>query len=120
MYIVPNGVPLNLTISTISSTSITVTWRDIDCLGRNGDIIAYDLIVVYYREVDRALIMQNISSLQTTYTIDRLLPLTEYRFQVAGVNINGYGIYTDFIGPIKTDEDGMSKFNDLFVWCYIA
>ena len=106
MYIVPDAAPPRLTSSIISSTSITLSWSRIVCLRRNGKIISYDIHVVTNGTVDGALITWNINTAKTSFTVDRLLPFTEYRFQVAGVNVNGIGPYSDFIGPIITDEEG--------------
>ena len=50
------------------------------------------------------------SSDTTSYIVIRLMPFTEYRFQIAGVNSDDPGLYTAFIGPIRTNEDGMQKF----------
>ena len=40
------------------------------------------------------------SSNTTSYTVDGLMPFFEDWFHIAGVNINGTGPYTAFIGPI--------------------
>ena len=57
------------------------------------------------------------SSYTTSYIVIGLLPLTEYRFQIAGVNSKGPGPYSAFIGPIRTNEDGRLKFNLAMILC---
>ena len=57
------------------------------------------------------------SSDTTSYIVIGLLPFTEYRFQIAGVNSEGPGPYTAFIGPIRTNEDGRLKFNLAMILC---
>ena len=57
------------------------------------------------------------SSDTTSYIVIGLLPFTEYRFQIAGVNSHGPGPYIAFIGPIRTDEDGRLKFNLAMTLC---
>ena len=85
--------------------SITLTWRNINCTQHNGVITHFG--VQYHWKLDGVLVMMNIENSNTTnYTVDGLLPFTEYRFRIAGVNSEGPGPYTAFIGPIRTNEDG--------------
>ena len=105
MYIAPSDSPSNLTYKTITSMSITLTWRNINCTQHNGVITHFG--VQYHWKLDGVLVMMNIENSNTTnYTVDGLLPFTEYRFRIAGVNSEGPGPYTAFIGPIRTNEDG--------------
>ena len=73
---------------------------------------------VQYGQVNGALTTMRIgSSVTTSYIVIGLLPFTEYRFQIAGVNSHGPGPYTAFIGPIRTNEDGGVKFNLAMILC---
>ena len=109
IYIAPSAAPRDLTFNTVTSTSIALNWRNIDCIQRNGIITSF---YVQYGQVDGALTTMRIGSSDiTSYIVIGLLPFTEYRFQIAGVNSHGPGPYTAFIGPIRTNEDGMLKFN---------
>ena len=99
----------------MNSKNITLTWRNIKCIQRNGIITSFD---VQYVQVDGALATMRIGSLDTTsYIVIGLLPFTEYRFQIAGINSEDPGPYTAFIGPIKTKEDGRLKFNFAMTLC---
>ena len=66
---------------------------------------------VQYGQVDGSLTVLRIRSSITSYTVIGLMPFTEYSFRVAGVNREGPGPYSAFIGPIRTNEDGRLKFN---------
>ena len=89
---------------------------------------------VQYGQVDGALTTTRIGNSDiTSYIVIGLLPFTEYRFQIAGVNSDGPGVdsdgpgvdsdgpgpYTAFIGPIRTNVDGGLKFNLAMMLCII-
>ena len=115
IYIAPSAAPRDLTSHTVNSKNITLAWRNINCIQRNGMITSFD---VQYGQVDDAMTMMWIGSSDTTsYIVIGLLPFTEYRFQIAGVNSEGPGPYTAFIGPIRTNEDGRLKFNLAMLLC---
>ena len=82
--------------STVTSTSITVVWEDINC---NGRITSYD--VMYGVLGEDMMMMSNIS--ERSFTADELTPFTEYTFQVRGVNIEGPGPYSDLINITTGD-----------------
>ena len=102
MYVVPDGSPNEFNSGAITSMGITLTWQNIDCSLRNGEIIHFNL---QYGEEGGALTTRSIGSADTSYTVDGLLPFTLYRFLLAGVNINGSGPPAS-LGPIRTEEDG--------------
>ena len=68
--------------------------------------------IKYYGQVDGGLATIIIGSSDTTsYIVDGLMPFSEYWFHIAGVNINGTGPYSAFIGHIRTNEYGGFNFN---------
>ena len=82
--------------------NITLTWRNINCIQRNGMMTSFD---IQYGQVDGALATMRIgSSDMTSCIIIALMPLTVYWFQIAWGNINDTGPYTAFIGPLWTNE----------------
>ena len=85
--------------STVTPSSITVVWEDINCIDRNGRITSYD---VMFGVSGKAMIM-NISG--RSFTADELRPFTNYTFQVRGVNNEGSGPYSD-TKIITTSETG--------------
>ena len=105
LYTAPSAAPRELTFHTVTSTSISLTWKNIDCIQLNGVLTGFD--IKYYGQVDGELATIIVGSSNTTnYTVDGLMPFSVYWFHIAGVNINGTGTYSAFIGPIRTNEYG--------------
>ena len=112
LYIAPSAAPRDLTSHTVASTSILLTWKNIDCIQHNGVLTGFD--VKYYRQVDGELATTIVgSSYTTSYTVGGLFPYSEYWFRIAAVNSDGPGPYTAFIGPIRTNEYGGLDFISL-------
>ena len=91
--------------STVTSTSITVVWEDINCIDRNGRITSYDVMHGVLGEA--MMMMSNISG--RSFTADDLKPFTNYTFQVRGVNSESPGPYSDLI-IITTSETGRTLY----------
>ncbi len=87
------------------STSITLTWTEIDVSERNGVITSY---IIQYGEGTNRNILINTQSNDTTHLITGLKPFTQYTFTVAGVNSVGTGLLSNTSSDIRTFED--SKF----------
>ena len=86
----PSAAPTNVRMTGITSSSITVRWRKIPCIERNGDITGY--IVRYGSET------QSVSGGSVTETtISNLTPSTTYNIQVAAVNDADTGDYSNTI-----------------------
>ena len=85
--------------STVTSTSITVVWEEINCIDRNGRITSYD--VIYGVLGEAMMMMSNISG--RFFTADELTPFTNYTVKVRGVNIEGPGPYSDLINITTGD-----------------
>ena len=79
--------------TTFSASSISVSWMPINCHGRNGLILDY---VVKFRPVGESLITTGTVE-DKTFTVSGLSPGTNHSFQVAGVNENGTGPFSDLI-----------------------
>ncbi len=87
------------------STSITLTWTEIDVSERNGVITSY---IIQYGVGTNRNITINTQSNATTHLITGLKPFTQYTFTVAGVNSVGTGLFSNTSSDIRTSED--SKF----------
>ena len=87
------------------STSITLTWTEIDVSERNGVITSY---IIQYGEGTNRNITINTQSNANTHLITGLKPFTQYTFTVAGVNSVGTGLFSNTSSDIRTSED--SKF----------
>lgn len=69
--------------------SITVTWEQVQCVDRNGNITEY---MLYYHSKESG---ENITHMtnMTGFIIMRLQPLTNYVIGVAAVNNAGIGAF---------------------------
>ena len=85
----------------MTSRNIIVTWREIDCIERNGIITGYTVV---FQEQGGADVPGN--SVDRTFSAGGLTPGRKYTFQVAAVNDAGTGPFTGSIA-IFTTEDGL-------------
>ena len=94
--------------STTTSTSITVTWDEIDCIDRNGVIDGY---TVEYQPVGGDATTEVVMGI-STFTASDLRPFTNYMFRVRGGNSDVMmGPYSNRI-TIHTSEDGEFHHNN--------
>ena len=98
----PSGSPGVPTASMIMSTSITLTWTEIDVSERNGVITSY---IIQYGEGTNRNITINTQSNATTHLITGLKPFTQYTFTVAGVNSVNTGPLSNESELSRTLED---------------
>ena len=91
----PSGPPTSVS-ATSTSTTITVQWRAVDCIHRNGDITGYS---VQYGVVGSGSTqtMSVSGGSVTEATISSLMSSTTYSIQVASVNRAGTGVYSDLL-----------------------
>ena len=75
-------------------TEVSLTWRRVSCFKQNGPITGY--VVRYYATCGSYRGVQRNKSVVTNSTIiENLSPYTEYAFQVAAVNVNGSGPFSE-------------------------
>ena len=79
----------------MSSTAITVQWEAVPCIEQNGDITGYTVRVLVSGEMERVedVVGDNVNEV----IISDLTPSTTYSIQVAAVNSEGTGPYSDLI-----------------------
>ena len=95
LTVAPTGAPRSLGRSAReTSNSITITWNVVECTEQNGPITDY--IVQYVTSCDD-LQTENTGSV-SIYHISNLTANTEYIIQVAAVNQNGTGPFSQ---PIR-------------------
>ena len=89
-----SGAPQSLEAMFVQPTAVFLRWREVPCFQQNDPITGY--VVRYYATcgADRNL-QQNKSVVTTGGIIDGLTPNTEYAFQVAAVNVNGTGSFSE-------------------------
>ena len=90
MYAAPSGQPQNVIGTTINSTSIHIQWREVNCIERNGEILAYNVTyrAVHYPQPSLSLVTL---PKERSLTLNNLIPHTNYSLLVAAQNINGTG-----------------------------
>ena len=93
-YIVPDGPPLNVILTSPTSTSINVNWDFPNASLRNGIITKHQL---NYTEVSQPLNWTTVLlSASTSYLIEGLKIFTQYYVSVrAGTQISGFGSFSD-------------------------
>ncbi len=102
----PADSPGVLTASTIMSTSISLTWTEIDVSERNGVITSY---IIQYGEGTNRNILINTQSNATTHLITGLKPFTQYTFTVAGVNSVNTGPFSNITIVVTAKEGEYNK-----------
>ena len=89
----PSAAPTNVDVSVINSTALNVQWEMIPCIEQNGDITGYTVRVLVSGEMERVEDAGDVNEV----TISELTPSTTYSIQVAAVNSEGTGPYSDLI-----------------------
>ncbi len=102
----PSGSPGVPTASVIMSTSISLTWTEIDISERNGVITSY---IIQYGEGTYRNILINTLSNATTHLITGLKPFTQYTFTVAGVNSVNTGPFSNTTIVVTAKEGEYNK-----------
>lgn len=89
-YTAPTGEPQNVTGTTINSTSIRIQWSDVDCIEKNGEILAYN---VTHRAIGypQPSLSSEILPTERSLTLNQLIPHTNYSLIIAAWNVNGSG-----------------------------
>ena len=79
----------------VQPTEVSLRWREVPCIQQNGPITGYD--VRYYTTCSTDRDVRQKSVVTTGGIIDGLTSNTEYAFQVAAVNVNGTGPFSERI-----------------------
>ena len=92
---VPSAAPVNVMASNLTvetTSSITITWKPLPCIDRNGDIGGY---VLMYRELSSGLVNSERITDATEVEITGLKLSTQYDISVAAFNSVGTGPFTN-------------------------
>ena len=78
----------------VQPSKVSLRWREVPCVQQNGPITGY--VVRYYATCgpDRD-VQRNKAEATGSIQIEGLTPNTEYAFQVAAVNVNGTGPFSE-------------------------
>ena len=105
LSIAPNASVSIITFSSVESVSMTVSWGEVSCNGRNGPINGYYL--TYTNITSNTSYTVNITGENNTmYTLTGLIPYTNYTVSIIPYNY-------DMTGPTRqtiqlTDESSKS------------
>ena len=90
----PTAAPESVTTPSVTSSTITVQWGMVPCIHHNGDITGYS--VRYGVMGSGSSQTKTVSGASETETsISDLISSTTYDVQVAAVNVNGTGVYSN-------------------------
>ena len=103
IFLVPTGKPQELRAECVTDDTVGLAWKQTECLDRNGNTTHY--VVQYSQGRGDETTLATMGVLQS-YTVSSLVPNTTYCFQVAVVNSNGTGPFSDPIS-ITTLAEGM-------------
>ena len=100
----------------INSTAINLSWGEVNCTERNGAINGYSIKYSIAEGIQSTTV--NVTGDVTSTVIDGLITCTQYSIQVAAINSNGVGPYsnnhTAYIGELN-----LVTCNDLFVTFFL-
>ena len=93
IHTAPSAAPSSVALTDVMST-ITVQWGEVPCIHQNGVITGYS---VQYGVVGsgNTMTMAVDGAATTQTTIGSLMSSTTYSIQVAAVNSEGTGVYSD-------------------------
>ena len=94
IHTAPSAAPSSVALTDVTSSTITVQWGEVPCIHQNGVITGYS---VQYRVVvsGNTHTMSVDGGTTTETTIGSLMSSTTYSVQVAAVNSEGTGVYSD-------------------------
>ena len=88
-------------VSAVNSTTVTVSWSEVQCFNRSGAITHY---LVQYHSMFGGTV-QNVTTDGIAQTISGLTPnITVYTFRVAAVGT--HGVTAPFSNPANTSAGG--------------
>ena len=105
----PDGAPQNVTGENTSSTSILVTWEEVQAELRNGIITGYNITYQSLTENDNGIVKSGPNDRQANLT--GLKEFVEYNISVVAFSVKGDGPPSVIV--VRTDQD--SKSNNLNV-----
>ena len=101
-HIEPSAAPTSVKVFAVTSYSITVQWRAVDCIHHNGNITGYSIL--YGVEGSQSTQTVHVSGGSVTEaTISSLTSSTTYSIEVSAVNNGGTGVYSH---PVSAQTAG--------------
>ena len=100
LFIAPSGPPTYLASGTSTHDSISVSWGEVTCVDRNGDVTGYKLRITRTGQDERIV---DVNGDQREATLSGVAPSSNYSVRVAAVNGAGTGPYGDEI-TVQTEQ----------------
>lgn len=100
---VPRSYPPNLRSIAISATAITVSWEELSLFDRNGIITSYHVSYNSTQWNDTGIL--RVDGLNTSVTLDNLIPSTMYNISIIAATMVGMGIASPFVSS-TTNQSG--------------
>ena len=108
LSVVPDGPPQSLAAAAVNSSSVYVSWGDVTCADRNGEITGYLINYISTSESGVAMAQADTSGKIVT----SLSACTVYNFRVAAMNIIGTG---PFSHAVNTSTKSLGTHNKRFI-----
>jgi len=99
-FIVPDGPPRDITLMDIDPAMLSVRYRSPEERLRNSIVTGY---VIRYTKVDSG-VSEMISANGHTSDIPRLEAFTNYSVEIAAVNVNGTGPFSDAVYGLSGED----------------
>ena len=90
LFVVPGAPPQSVTVTSVSSYSIKLSWGGVLCDQRNGEITGYQINYTCTSDDGKV----NVTGNQMTVTLSNLQPYTDYSISVAAMTVNGTGPFS--------------------------
>ena len=98
---VPDSAPINIMVMSVHPGSLNISWDPPPDIDQNGPITGY---VIRYTGVGSNVTMDEIVNSRHTYTIVELLPFVNYSVEMAAINVNGTGPFSDPVVQLSGHE----------------
>ena len=106
MSTAPASSPLNVMTESRSSTSIDVSWEEVDPIDQNGIIITYEVCYEPLETFDDVIMKETMNTTNISYELYGLEEFVVYNISVRAYTIEGPGPYSDAVLEM-TQPDSM-------------
>ncbi|RDD35988.1 Tyrosine-protein phosphatase Lar, partial [Trichoplax sp. H2] len=113
---VPNTYPSDINVTTLTSTSIYISWQPIPLFERNGIITVYNISYHSLQWNHSGIIQVDGSTLSNV--LSNLLPYTTYNVTVRASTSVGFGPTSPFVSVLTHQSGKILYSNIVFTSCY--
>lgn len=114
--IVPSSTPMNIRVTTVTSTNALLLWDPPLLQHRNGILTGYTVRISKRQSMES----QIVTTSSNYFNVSSLEPHTEYRFAVSASTSKGGGPFSNYSSFI-TRQDGMCCIiNSIYDYCFVT